>query len=210
MATPSVKKRYLQVTPSGAYYATVNSQPDDARALLLQLMSSDIPIEHSMDIFAELADLDKDRAAVLFNRLIARRFLALVQTPIEPRRESLEATLSDILVTLSATGKVVLGDDQGFCLGSAGFDRDHADGVAALAADLISLHQRHHSLLNKELQLMGESWGLLDPVGNSMLGTWIIHIGSQLFAVIIQGQPNLNQHQFVELISALASRYLDQ
>lgn len=57
---------------------------------------------------------------------------------------------------------------------------------------------------------MGESWGLLDPVGNSMLGTWIIHIGSQLFAVIIQGQPNLNQHQFVELISALASRYLDQ
>ncbi|WP_293266010.1 hypothetical protein [Neptunomonas sp.] len=210
MTIKGTKKRYLQVTPSGAYYATVNSQSDDARALLLQLMSSEIPIEYSPEIFAELADLDKELADVLFNRLVARRFLALVQEPIVPPQGSLESTLTDILLTLSATGKVVLGDDQGFCLGSSGFDRDHADALAGLAADLISLHQRHNLLLNKELQLMGESWGLLDPVGSSMLGTWIIHIGSQAFAIVIQGQPNLNQHQFVELISALASRYLDQ
>lgn len=210
MTTEGTNKRYLQVTPSGAYYATVNSQPDDARALLLQLMSSEVAIEHSLEIFAELADLDKELADSLFKRLVARRFLALVREPIPPRQGSLESTLSDILLTLSATGKVVLGDDQGFCLGSSGFDRDHADALAALAADLISLHQRHHLLLNKELQLMGESWGLLDPVGNSMLGVWIIHMGSQSFAIVIHGQPNLNQHQFVELISALASRYLDQ
>ncbi|MGY8871767.1 MAG: hypothetical protein ACKVJE_15120 [Pseudomonadales bacterium] len=210
MTTEGTNKRYLQVTPSGAYYATVNSQPDDARALLLQLMSSEVAIEHSLEIFAELADLDKELADSLFKRLVARRFLALVREPIAPRQGSLESTLSDILLTLSATGKVVLGDDQGFCLGSSGFDRDHADALAALAADLISLHQRHHLLLNKELQLMGESWGLLDPVGNSMLGVWIIHMGSQSFAIVIHGQPNLNQHQFVELISALASRYLDQ
>ncbi|SIS96989.1 hypothetical protein [Neptunomonas antarctica] len=205
-----IKKRYLQVTPSGAYYATVNSQPDDARALLLQLMSSDIPIEFSLELFAELADLEKELAGVLFNRLIARRFLALMPEPIIPRQDSLEATLAEILLTLSSTGKVVLGDDQGFCLGSSGFDRDHADALAALAADIISLHQRHQLLLNKELELMGDSWGLLDPVGNSMLGIWIIHIGSQLFAVVIHGQPNLNQHQYVELISALTSRYLDK
>jgi hypothetical protein len=95
-------------------------------------------------------------------------------------------------------------------LGATGFNRDHADALAALSADLISLHQRHQALLNKELNLMGESWGLLDPVGNSTLGTWIIHIGTQSFVIVIHGQPNLNQHQFVELISALSSRYLDQ
>jgi hypothetical protein len=208
--TEETKKRYLQVTPSGAYYATVNSEPDDARALLLQLMSSDISIEFSLDILAELADLEKELAGVLFNRLIARRFLALVPEPVMPRQDSLEATVTEILLTLSSTGKAVLGDDQGFCLGSSGFDRDHADALAALAADLISLHQRHQLLLNKELGLMGESWGLLDPVGSSVLGVWIIHIGSQLFSVVIHGQPNLNQHQFVELVSALTSRYLDQ
>lgn len=210
MNTTGIKKRYLQVTPSGAYYATVNSQSDDARALLFQLMSSEISIEHSLDVFAELADLDKEQASVLFDRLIARRFLSLVPEPTNIRGGSLESVLSEILSTLSASGKVVLGDDQGFCLGAAGFDRDSADALAALAADLISLHQRHHSLLNKELELMGESWGLLDPVGNSTLGTWVINIGTQIFAIIIHGQPNLNQHQFVELISALSSRYLDQ
>jgi len=203
------KIRYLQVTPSGAYYATVNSQSDDARALLLQLMSSDAPIAYSSEIFAELADLDKDMADALFQKLIARRFLVLSDNPAEPVSGSLETILSKVLPVLSTTGKVVLGDDQGFCLGSSGFDQDHADSLAALAADLISMHHRHHQLLNRDLELMGQSWGLLDPVGNSLLGTWIIHVGSQMFALVIHEQPNLNQHQFVELLSALASRYLD-
>ncbi len=202
-------KRFLQVTPSGAYYATVNSQPDDARAIMLQLMSSEAPVEFSIDVFSELADLDEDKAKALLDRLLARRFIGLVQEPSAPLQGSLENNLAEILPVLSSTGKVVLGDDQGFCLASSGFDSDHADGLAALSADLIALHERHEMLLNKELKLMGQSWGLLDPVGNSILGTWIVHIGSQSFALMIHEQPNLNQHQYVELLSALAIRYLD-
>ena len=210
MSREDNKRRYLQVTPSGAYYATINSQPDDARALLLQLMSSDEPVEFSLEVFAELADLEQEMASALFNRLIARRFLVLIADPNQPKEGSLETILKDILPVLSGTGKVVLGDDQGFCLASSGFDRDHADSLAALSADLISLHQRHQLLLNKELKLMGQSWGMLDPVGNSLMGIWIIHIGSQAFALVIHEQPNLNQHEYVELLSALASRYLDR
>lgn len=201
--------RYLQVTPSGAYYATVNSQPDDARAILLQLMSSEAALEFSIELFAELADMEESSAQALFDRLLARRFLGLVSEPTEPFKGSLEAGLVDILPSLSSSGKVVLGDDQGFCLASAGFEQDHADGLAALSADLIALHERHGRLLNTDLKLMGQSWGLLDPVGSSILGTWIVHIGSQSFALMIHEQPNLNQQSFVDLLSALAVRYLN-
>lgn len=209
MSTDNKGLRFLQVTPSGAYYATINTQPDDARALILQLMSSEFAIEYSIENFAELADLEIDKAEQLLNRLLARRFISLVADPTTAVQGSLEVILADILPVLSSTGKVVLGDDQGFCLASSGYTRDHADGLAALAADLISMHDRHQLLLNEELNLMGQSWGLLDPVGNSIIGTWILHIGSQAFALVIHGQPNLNQHQFVELLSALANRYLD-
>lgn len=205
-----INERYLQVTPSGAYYATVNTQPDDARDLLLQLMSKDTPLEHSIEVFAELADLDYEPASALFNHLIARRFISITQEPVVPKQGSLESIIEGVLLALSATGKVVLGDDQGFCLGSSGYEKDHADALAAMAADVISFHQRHQLLLNNELQLMGSSWGLLDPVGNSTLGIWVIHVGPQLFAIVVHGQPNFNKYQFVELISALASRYLDQ
>lgn len=202
-------QRFLQVTPSGAYYATVNSQPDDARALLLQLLSSETPVEYTEEVFAELADLDQELASALFKKLLAKRFIFLTDSPHVPKKGSLESILAQILPVLSSTGQVVLGDDQGFCLGSSGFDSDHADALAALSADIISMHDRHHQLLNRDLELMGQSWGLLDPIGNSLLGMWIIHIGSQIFALVIQEQPNLNQHQYVELLEALASRYLD-
>lgn len=206
----NTQEKYLQVTPSGAYYATVNAQPDDARALLLQLMASTEAIEHSMEFFAELADLDMEHAEKLYGKLVARRFLSLVEEPTLPQPGSLEVILKDVLPVLSSTGKVVLGDDQGFCLASSGYERSHADRLAALSADLIALHERHQVLLNNDLKLMGQSWGLLDPVGNSILGIWVLHIGSQAFSLVVHEQPNLNQNQFVELLGALASRYLDQ
>lgn len=210
MSREESKKRYLQVTPSGAYYATLNSHPDDARALLLQLLSSGEPVVYSLEVFAELADLEMDMAKQLFDRLVSRRFITLKSESQAQNFTSMESVLQRVLPALSSTGRVVLGDDQGFCLGSAGFDREHADALAALSADLISLHQRHHRLLNNDLQLMGQSWGLLDPVGSSLLGTWIIYIGSQIFALVIHEQPSLNQQEFVELLSALANRYLDR
>jgi hypothetical protein len=203
------KERYLQVTPSGAYYATVNSHPDEARAILLQLLSIDEPILFSIEMFAEIADLENDHAEQLFNRLLAKRFLSLTETPLTFRKGSLESILSDILPHLSTDGKVVLGDDQGFCLAQTGYPQEKADAMAAMAADVISLHNRHHQLINNALGVVGQSWGILDAVGNSQLGSWVFYLGSQAFVLVIQEQPLFNQQQFVELLSALASRYLD-
>lgn len=84
-----------------------------------------------------------------------------------------------------------------------------AEELCALAADLSSLHERHSLLLNQKLGLMGESWGLLDPVGLSQVGFWVIHLGYQRFILVIDEMPKLNQNNYVDLISVLARRYLD-
>jgi hypothetical protein len=203
------RNEYLQITPAGAYYATVSSEPDDARALLLQLLSAEIALPYSEELIEELTDLDQEQASDLFNKLREKGFVELNENPVVVVDEVVEKMLPELLPLLSNTGRVALADDQGFCLGASGFDDAHAEALSALAADVISLHERHLPLLNRELSFSGESWGMLDPIGQSQVGFWVVHMGSQKFMLIVDEMPKLNQQAFVNLLSVLARRYLD-
>nr|WP_228050842.1 hypothetical protein [Pontibacterium sinense] len=203
------RNEYLQITPAGAYYATVSSEPDDARALLLQLLSAEIALPYSEELIEELTDLDQEQASDLFNKLREKGFVELNENPVVVVDEVVEKMLPELLPLLSNTGRVALADDQGFCLGASGFDDTHAEALSALAADVISLHERHLPLLNRELSFSGESWGMLDPIGQSQVGFWVVHMGSQKFMLIVDEMPKLNQQAFVNLLSVLARRYLD-
>lgn len=209
MLEDSFRTEFLQITPAGAYYATVSSEPDDARALLLQLLSAEIALPYSEELIEELTDLDQDQAAELFSKLREKGFVELNENPVVVVDEVVEKMLPDLLPLLSSTGRVALADDQGFCLGSSGYEDSHAESLSALAADVISLHERHHPLLNRELSFSGESWGILDPIGQSQVGFWVVHMGSQKFMLIVDEMPRLNQQAFVNLLSVLARRYLD-
>lgn len=209
MTNATIQNQFIQICPAGAFYATVGSEPDDARALLLQLLSSDVSLPYSEELVMELTDLTQEEAAELFTRLQDKNFVQLVDTPSRVFNDSLEKTLPELLKRLSNSGKVALADDHGFCLGSIGYEDDHAERLSALAADLSSLHERHRLLLNRDLNLVGESWGMLDPVGLSQVGFWVIHLGHQRFVLIVDQMPRLNQNNYVDLLSVLARRYLD-
>lgn len=209
MLDDGFRTEYLQITPAGAFYATVSSEPDDARALLLQLLSAEIALPYSEELIEELTDLDQEQAADLFNKLREKEFVELNENPVVVVDEVVEKMLPELLPLLSSTGRVALADDQGFCLGSSGYEDSHAEALSALAADVISLHERHLPLLNRELSFSGESWGVLDPIGQSQVGFWVVHMGSQKFMLIIDEMPKLNQQAFVNLLSVLARRYLD-
>lgn len=209
MSNMATQGKYMQVTPSGAYYATVASDPDDARALLLQLLSAEGSFPYSDELVMELADLDQESAVALFDKLYSRGFLAMTDQPIRITDQSIEQLLPEVLPHLADSGNVILADDQGFCLGNCGYELERAESLAALAADVILLHERHHQLLNRDLQFSGESWGIVDPVGHSQLGIWVVYVGVQKFSLIIQGMPKFNQQAFVDLLSALARRYLE-
>ncbi|WP_421867092.1 hypothetical protein [Motiliproteus sp.] len=208
MLDESYRNQYVQVTPAGAYYATLNSAADDARTLLLQLLSADIALPYSNALITGITGLSPEPAAELFDRLYRKGFFELFKQPTAIVDEGLEKMLPELLPALSSTGRAVLADDQGFCLGCAGFEEPHAEALSALTADLIMLYERHHQLLDQQLGVDGESWGLLDPLGQSQLGFWIVHIGSKKFALIIDQTPQLNQAAMVELLSALARRYI--
>ncbi|WP_027859086.1 hypothetical protein [Marinobacterium jannaschii] len=201
--------RFLKITPAGAYYATVGSEPDDARALLLQLLSADISLPYSPELIEELTDLDAQEAKELFDKLLTKGFVELADQPGVIVSEAIEKMLPELLPALSDVGRVVFADDQGFCLGVCGYDDAQAEGLAALAADLGALHDRHRALLGREIDVGGESWGLIDPLGFSQIGFWVLNIGSQKFILVIDQMPKLNQQAFVDLLSMLARRYLD-
>lgn len=209
MTDANIETQFIQVCPAGAFYATAGSEPDDARSLLLQLLSSDAALPFSYELITELTDLEKDAARILFDKLLGKNFMKLTSTPAEILNDSIEKVLPELMAGLSSTNKVALADSQGFCLSSTGFDTDYTDSLCALAADISAMHERHQLLLNKDLSLMGESWGMLDPVGLSQIGFWVTHLGQQRFILIIDQMPRLNQNNFVDLLSMLARRYLD-
>lgn len=201
--------RYITITPSGAYFATLNSTPDDARAMLLQLLSTDFELLYSLELIAELADLDEVQAMGLFQQLLDRGFVALSETPPEIHRGPLEDILPDLLQQVSDSGKGLLADDQGFCLSSAGYSTEQSETLAALAADLLSLQERHKHFLAGDLGVAGDSWGMMNAAGQSQLGCWVVYIGHQRFTLVISDMPKLNQQAFADVLASLARRYLD-
>lgn len=201
---------FIKITPSGAYYATLDDEPDPSRALLLQFLMADASFPYSDKLVVELSGEDPETSKHLFVSLLERGFVELVPKPMVLINQSIERTLPDLLPRLSSKEKAILADDQGFCLGNVGYDEQHAEQIAALSGDLLSLHGRHKGLLNSQLKLMGESWAIVDPLGQSQLGFWVFQFSQKRFVLALEGIPKFNDEAFIYLVSALARRYFEE
>ena len=90
----------------------------------------------------------------------------------------------------------------------------HPKDAIPLAEDMMALlvmmlTERHERLIKDQLELFGCSWALVNAVGQSDLGFWVLTIGREKFLLIIEGMPYLNRQPFVDLASVLIRRYLD-
>ncbi len=202
--------KFIKISSSGAYYATLSDEPDNARALLLQLLLGDASYPYSDELVAELTGETEAVAKALFQSLLDRGFVELAAKPMVLVNQTIERTLPELLPSLSSQGKAILADDQGFCLGNVGYEEAYAERLAALSADVISMHQRHKQLLNGDLSMMGESWALVDPLGQSQLGFWVFQFSQKRFVLLLEGIPKFNDPAFIYLVSALARRYYDE
>ncbi|MBR9882552.1 MAG: hypothetical protein GYB21_02385 [Oceanospirillales bacterium] len=178
------------------------------RALLLQLLSSDTPVPYIPALLERLTGLGADDAQQLLVDMHSRNFIELMANPHEIVNGSLERILPDLIAPLGE-GKVLLSDEQGFSLAQKGFEPADEEAVAGLAADIMMLSERDTSLINNHLGLYGCSWALVNAVGQSDLGFWVLTIGREKFLLIIEGMPYLNRQPFVDLTSVLIRRYLD-
>jgi len=199
---------YLQPTPAGAYYAVAHPDMNPERYLLLNLMSSPASRRGTMqDLLAWTAQASEQEALAVAYRAQERGWLEGFRQPQGPPPGALEPIVNRCLAALSSTGFGLLSDAQGFCIGSQGFDADASEFLAAVSADIASMHQRHSRYLADASGTATGAWALVDMAGNSRVGFWPLFVGEQRFVLALGGLPILNHPALVEIVWALTIRY---
>lgn len=199
---------YLQPTPAGAYYAVGNPDHTPERFLLLNLMSSPASRKTTgPDLMRWTSQqTDQEALSVVF-RAQERGWLEGFRQPQGPPPGSLEPIATRCLLSLSSTGFGLLSDAQGFCIASQGFDAGSSDFLAAVSADIASMHERHSRYLADASGTSTGAWALVDMAGNSRVGFWPLFVGEHRFVLALGGLPALNHPALVELVWALTIRY---
>jgi len=200
----------LMLTPSGAYHAACTEQPERVRRLLFLLMEAErAPGAQPADIESWAARLEmtaEDVIGLLYS-LQSLKFIEALAPPLFAPRGPLEKMLPPLLNLLSSSGRALLSDRQGLYIANVGFAHETAEELSALGADLAALHARHRYLVNRNLGLRAEAWGLLGADGGSRIGFWSLRIGETEFNLVIADVPYLNRSAFRDLVWALSCRY---
>jgi hypothetical protein len=200
-------ERYLHPTPGGAYYAVSRTADEAPRRFLQALLRERETPAASPDQVSRLAGMDEQDALRLLYHMQAGGLIEGLEHPMSVPDDSLEAMLPDLLAQLSDTGRAVLAERRGLHMGTAGFNHESTEEFAALAADLMAVHERYEKLLHRNVRARGDGWGLVNASGYAEIGCWPLHIGAQRFFLVIGGLPQFNQAAYTTLVWTLAVRY---
>lgn len=199
---------YPKITPAGAYYAVSGYQPNPSRALLHSILRLETPKAVNRDDLIHWVGTDNyDTALSLLYRLQRLEFLYGEETPTVVPQTDLEARLPEMLSKLSDTGKALLADDNGLYFATAGFHHESAEEVAALAGEVARLSEQHALLIKNNLNINQNSWAICDPSGRSELAFFPLYFGDVKLILVIGGNPQLQNDDFVELVQVLYRRY---
>lgn len=200
-------ERFLHPTPGGAYYAVSRTADEAPRRFLQALLRERETPAATPDQVARLAGMDEQDALRLLYHMQAGGLVEGLEHPMSAPEDSLEAMLPALLAQLSDTGRAVLAERRGLHMGTAGFTHESSEEFAALAADLMAVHERYEKLLHRNVRARGDGWGLVNASGYAEIGCWPLHIGQQRFFLVVGGLPQFNQAAYTTLVWTLAVRY---
>ncbi len=203
-----LEKYHLLPSPAGAFYAVSSARPDPMRKLLLALMAA--PQTHPVTIAELSRTTGIGDEAELLELLHQAQTLSWIQGFDEPQSiptRQVATAMEKLLAPLSALGKGLLVDWNGFAFARHGIDDDTAAALSALATDIAAVEQRHAERLRETLGVASQGWAAVDAYGASRIGAWPLFIADHRFLIVLQGEPRLNQPEFVELVWLLVSRY---
>ncbi len=201
------RELYLHPTPGGAYYAVSRTQDETPRRMLQALLREPESPRLSTELLGRWTGMAEQDAMRLLMHMQAGGLIEGLDAPLQVPSDSLETMLPELLAQLSDTGKAVLAEARGLHIGSAGFNHESTEEFAALAADLMAVHERHERLLHRNARARGDGWGLVNASGYAEIGFWPLHVGRQRFLLVIGGQPQFNQAAYTTLVWTLAVRY---
>ncbi len=201
------KECYLSPTPAGAYYCMSGNEKEISRKILQSLLLLPSTQLINNETLEGMFSVPLDTSLQTLHHLEKLGWIEQRSTREIVPEGKLESILPDILTDLSGENKALLADSEGFYLSSAGYLHESAEEISALSADLVSLYERHKGLLKSNLKLASKNWGLLDAAGYSQLGFWPLQVGSEIFSLVISGQPRFQQQNYLRLAWILHTRY---
>ncbi len=199
---------YVLPTPGGAYFAASSVEDSQMRRLLLALLKHRSSPKIDAGSLCEWLGTDDEQEAL---RVLYRaQTLGWVQGYDDPHEVSglgVGKELHLLLPHLSSTGQGMIVDWNGLALASSGVVAGTADTLAALAADLIGVQERHAGRLAEYLGETSHGWAAVDAYGSSRIGAWPLYIGDKRILLVILGEPLFNQPHFLALIWLLINHY---
>jgi hypothetical protein len=192
-------------TPLGAYCAVSVPEPDAARALILEMMQSDMTQKVSVEKVRQFVG-NNDPLQLLHSMEKAKWIVGRVEADTLSARH-IESDLPSLLRQLSSEGTALLADHEGFFLVNAGFTREVAEELALFAAEISKVQDRYASLIREKLRLGSLAMAVTDSGGNSELGCWPLYIGKHHFMLVVSGIPKFDQPAYLHLVWALCRKY---
>lgn len=199
---------YVLPTPAGAYFAVSTTEDSRMRRLLLALLGHRSSPKVDAESACRWLDTDDEQAAL--EVLYRAQTLGWIQGYDDPHEVSglgVGKELHSLLPHLSSTGQGMIVDWNGLALASSGVVPATADTLAALAADLIGLQERHSGRLTEHLGEASHGWAAVDAYGSSRIGAWPLYIGDKRILLVILGEPLFNQPEFLTLVWLLINHY---
>lgn len=198
---------YLHPTPAGAYYAASRPSPEPARTFLQRLMREPETPRLTIELLKGWTGLNEQDALEFVYRLQSSGFVQGLPVRVAVPPERIEALLPPLLAQLSDEGRAILAEKRGLYLGTAGFAHETSEELAALGADLATVHERHSKLLHGNMRLRSDGWGMVNASGYSEIGFWPLYFGEDYFILVVGGLPRFNQEAFTTLLWTLGVRY---
>lgn len=200
---------YFLPTPAAAFFAVADAEQHQVRRFLVSLMKEGGQEPVTLEALQRWAGLENPVHARHFvSQLQQRGWLQGLREQPEMPSGALEVELPRLLPALSSEGKVLLADTLGFAVFDQGFDQAMVEELAALSADLASLHGRRSATLSRMSGGNGGAWALVSPRGESQLGFWPLHVGDQRFVLVMGGQPVFDQPTLVDFVILLHRRLM--
>lgn len=198
---------FLHPTPAGAYHAVSRPTTDAARHLIRRLLRARETPRLTPQLISSWLGLEEQQALQFVYRLQSSGLLQGLPVAVEVPPERIEALLPPLLAQMCDSGQALLSDKRGLYIGKAGYAHETAEELAALAADLAGVHERHARLLHGNMGLRSDGWGMVGASGYSELGFWPLHFGDDYFILVASGTPRFNQEAFTTLLWILGVRY---
>lgn len=199
---------YVLPTPAGAYFAVSTPEVSPIRRLLLALLSHSSSPRVDTEFLCQCLDTDnKQEALEVLHRAQSLAWVEGYEQVRDVPGLGVGQELHQLLPHLSAVGEGLIVDWNGLSLASCGIDDELAHTLAALAADLIGVQERHADRMATHLGKASHGWAAVDAYGSSRIGAWPLYIGDKRVLLVLLGEPHLNDSAFLTLVWLLIRNY---